>query len=399
MMTSSTVLIGFADALAAPEAIFSLRAAGHQVRVFARENTDPFVARRLPVGAPIMIPAPERDAAGAVAALHKALEDNPDIAVVLPLDDTSLWLTDTVFGGATTRVRLAGASGAQAAFALDKTTQIAAARAAGFDVPPTRILTNPGDADDIDQFPCIVRSALALQESHGAMRKGGVHYLMAAGDRARLGDGDVLFPALVQPLIAGTGEGLFGFAGANGVTAWSAHQRIRMMNPHGSGASACRTRPVDPGLRDCAERMIAAIGWRGPFMIELLRDADGAAWFMEFNGRLWGSTALARRAGFEYPAWAAALALNPDFVAEAPAAQRGEIEVRHLGRDILHLLFVLRGPRSAFHKPNWPGFFTSARGVLRLGRGRGFYNHDEAFPRYFLHDAAHTVRAFLKKRV
>lgn len=345
-----------------------------------------------------MIPAPERDAPGAVAALRRALENNPDITVILPLDDMALWLTDAAFGGDTGPMRLAGASGAQAAFALDKTLQIAAARAAGFDVPPTDILTGREDADVITQFPCIIRAALALQHSGEAMFKGGVCYLMTAQDRERIGDSDILFPALAQPLIAGVGEGLFGFAGATGVTAWSAHQRVRMMNPHGSGASACRTRPVDPVLRDCGARLIEAIGWRGPFMIELLRDADGKAWFMEFNGRLWGSTALARRAGFEYPAWVVAQALDPGFIAEAPAQPPGDIEVRHLGRELLHLLFVLRGPQSAFHKAHWPGFRASARGVLRPGRGRDFYNFDRAFPRYFLHDAARTVWAFLKKR-
>jgi len=393
------VLIGFADALAAPEAIFSLLGAGYRVRVFARENTRPLVARRLPVGAPVMIPPPERDAAGAVAALRRAVADDPAIAVVLPLDDMALWLTDAAFGAAgAARPRLAGASGPQAAFALDKVAQIAAAQAAGFDVPPTRILTAPGEADGIGDFPCILRSARALQEAGAGKDRGGVCYLMSAADRGLAGRGDVLFPALAQPLIAGTGEGLFGFAGANGVTAWSAHERVRMMNPHGSGASACRSRPADPDLCERGARLVASIGWRGPFMIELLRDAAGRAWFMEFNGRLWGSTALARRAGLEYPAWAVAQALDPGFVPDPPAPSPDGVAVRHLGRDLLHLAFVLRGPKSAFHKTRWPSFLRSAAGALRPGRGRGFYNHDPAHPWYFLHDAAHTVAAFLGKR-
>jgi hypothetical protein len=393
------VLIGFADALAAPEAVFSLLGAGHRVRVFARENTRPLVARRLPVGAPVLIPAPERDAAGAVAALRRAVAGDPAIAVVLALDDTALWLVDAAFGAdGGGRPLLANASGPQAAFALDKVAQIAAAQAAGFDVPPTRILSAPGDADGIEDFPCIVRSARALQESGEGLRKGGACYLMSAADRGRAGGGDVLFPALAQPLIAGTGEGLFGFASAGGVTAWSAHERVRMMNPHGSGASACRARPADPDLCERAARLVASVGWRGPFMVELLRDAAGRAWFMEFNGRLWGSTALARRVGLEYPAWAVAQALAPGFVPDPPPAPPGEVAVRHLGREILHLAFVLRGPKSAFHKARWPSFIRSAAGALRPGRGRGFYNHDPAYPWYFLHDAAHTVAAFLGKR-
>ena len=40
------------------------------------------------------------------------------------------------------------------------------------------------------------------------------------------------------------------------------------------------------------------------FMLELLRDAAGTPWFMEVNGRPWGSMALAVRRGFDYPVWA-----------------------------------------------------------------------------------------------
>jgi hypothetical protein len=43
--------------------------------------------------------------------------------------------------------------------------------------------------------------------------------------------------------------------------------------------------------------------WRGLFMIELLRDPSENLWFIEFNARAWGSMALARRLGFEYPAF------------------------------------------------------------------------------------------------
>ena len=61
--------------------------------------------------------------------------------------------------------------------------------------------------------------------------------------------------------------------------------------------------PVDRFLTDAA--------WQGMFMIELLRSGS-TYWFMELNGRAWGSLALSRRLGFEYPAWAVARALDPD---------------------------------------------------------------------------------------
>lgn len=390
-----TVLAGFADALAAPEAIFSLHAAGHRVRALVRAGTRPLAARVLADGPPVEIPAPEADAAGAVAALRAAVAADPALAVLLPLDDPSLWLADAAFGDGT-GPRLACATGPQAALALDKRRQIAAAATAGFAVPPTEVLEDAADAARLSLFPCIVKPAMAVRVAGGRLAKGGAVYLesAAARDRASLPAG--LFPALAQPLIAGRGEGLFGFATARGLSALSAHARLRMMNPHGSGASACQTIPVDPARRAAAERMLDAAGWRGPFMIELLAGPDGQAWFMELNGRLWGSTALARRAGLEYPAWAVAQALEPGFVPPAPPPFR-PLTVRHLGRELMHLAFVLRGPKTAFHRAGWPGFGPALAAVLRPGPAAGFYNHDPAHPFYVLRDAAETVRAGLRK--
>ena len=138
--------------------------------------------------------------------------------------------------------------------------------------------------------------------------------------------------------------------------------------------------------------MLAAIGWRGPFMVEFLRAADGTLWFMEVNGRLWGSLALARRAGFEYPAWAVAQAAQAGFVPTRDPAANGPATVRHLGRDLLHLLHVLRGPRTVFHRAGWPRFWPTLQAVLRPGPRSGFYNFDPRWPGFFLRDAVAVVR-------
>ena len=68
---------------------------------------------------------------------------------------------------------------------------------------------------------------------------------------------------------------------------------------------------------------------------------------------------------------------------------------RHLGRDLLHLAFTARGPKSDFHRKGWPRLMTSLPAVLRPGRGAGFYNFDTAPQRYILHDALWTMRKTL----
>ncbi len=237
-----------------------------------------------------------------------------------------------------------------------------------------------------------------MKEIGGKLTKGAATYL------ADLSDASTFFatdrssdaPWLIQPLIAGKGQGVFGFVAVDGtVTALSGHRRLRMMNPHGSGASACESFAPDTDLANRVGAFLTAVGWRGPFMVECLRDADDVAWFMELNGRMWGSMALARRQGFEYPAWAVAQTLDPNF---APAQSTPKpLVLRHFGRELLHLAFVVRGPKSSFHRKNWPSLAQSLSAVLRPGNARSFYNYDPAFPRYFLLDAVWTVKKALRR--
>lgn len=390
----ANVLIGFAEALPAPEVVFSLRTAGHRVSAFAKSSDIPLA--RLLDGMLHVLPDPAHGTAPAIAALQDLLQgaDAPD--VVLPLDDGGLWLVDAALGG---DPRNAGASGDRVRVALDKERQIVAARAAGLAVPDTVILRAVADLDRIVRFPAIAKPSLALRVSDGRLGKGDATYLAGPGDvatlRARFGEAPE--PLLVQPLIAGVGEGVFGHATSDGVIAWSGHRRVRMMNPHGSGSSACVSLVPDAAIRAAVQAFLDGIGWCGPFMVELLRDADGTPWFMELNGRMWGSLALARRQGLEYPAWAVAAASDPTFRQVPPPPPERPLVQRHLGRDLLHLLFVLRGPKSAFHRTGWPGFWRSAAGVFAPAKPRAFYNYDPAHRGYFIRDALWTIRKTLRR--
>jgi predicted ATP-grasp superfamily ATP-dependent carboligase len=242
----------------------------------------------------------------------------------------------------------------------------------------------------LSAFPMLLKPALPVRAQDGRLTRGASY---ACGNRAELDSVARRWagtePLLVQPLIGGVGEGLFGIAGPNGLSALSAHRRVRMMNPQGSGSSACVSIPVDPELASGAERMLTAAGWRGMFMLEFLRGSDGTGWFMELNGRTWGSMALARRLGLEYPAWAVRQLADPGF---APTAQPAVGQVcRHLGREVVHLLTVMRGPKSVAVK-GWPSRRRAAREVLRFDRSERWYNCRRGDLALFLDDTVTTVR-------
>ncbi|WP_370124801.1 hypothetical protein [Streptacidiphilus sp. MAP12-33] len=371
------MLVGFAEALAAPEAAFCLAEHGYRVVAFTRRGSRPALAasRRVEV---VEVTAPEDDADACVRDIADAVERHRPVAV-LPLDDHALWACSRK----DLPVPLAGPTGERARFALDKRDQIAAALAAGLAVPG-------GEGAG----PWFVKPALAVVEHEGRL-------LRPTGALARDEDeiealtARIDGPVLVQRVVSGVGEGVFGFATASGVGAFSGHRRIRMMNPRGSGSSACRSVPVPDELRDAAERLMEGIGWRGLFMVELLRDQDGTAWFMEVNGRAWGSMALAVRRGYPYPVWAVRQALDPAFAPEPPEGPP-ELLCRHLGRELVHLLAVLRGASGA-DAGRWPGRGETLRAMLPR-RGDRWYNWRRGEAGVFLRDTYETVAGQIRSR-
>jgi hypothetical protein len=365
------VLIGFADALAAVESAWSLRDAGFGVVAFARRGARPALAASRHVRV-VEVTAPEDDAALCAAEIEAIVNDRAPVAV-LPLDDHAVWVCDR----AALKVPVAGPTGADAEFALDKRLQIAAAEASGFAVPPRG-----------GSGPWFVKPALAVVERGGRLLRPTGRLASSAAEADDIAAG-IDGPVLVQDIVTGVGEGVFGLATASGVRAWSGHQRVRMMNPRGSGSSACRSLDVAAPERAATETLLRhELDWQGLFMVELLRDKAGTAWFMEVNGRPWGSMTLAVRRGFAYPAWAVELALDPAFVPEEPV-DPADVTARHLGREIVHLAAVLRGASGA-DAALWPGRLSTMWALIPR-RGERWYNWRRGERRVFWRDAKATV--------
>ncbi len=383
-----TVLIGFADALAAIESAWCLADHGFEVCAFTRSGTRPALERSGLVRV-LPITAPEQDAPRSVAELSALIRDLRP-AAVLPLDDHAVWLTDQYAQqpGADQPV-IAGPTGKLAAIALDKREQLLLAATAGFAVPGSADAAAerpPGDG------PWMVKPALAVQLRDGRLRRPAGR-IATTPSQVREVAAAIGGPAIAQPMIQGTGEGVFGLATAAGIAAVSAHQRVRMMNPRGSGSSACRSVPLAADLKDPVREFLSGCEWRGLFMVEMLRDAAGQPWFMELNGRTWGSMALARHRGLGYPGWAVRAALDSEFAPPYPGlaeVQAPHVTARHLGREIVHLGMVLaRGgaPRIA-----------TVRDVLIPHRGERWYNWRPGEPAVFAADTWNTVRGQLRSR-
>jgi len=363
------VLIGFGGSLSAPEVAWNLLDHGFQVMAFCRKGSSPPL-RRIKEIRLIEVTPPERDAWETIEQIRKASQLF-GARILLPLDDASVWLCDRV--STNYDILVAGATGHNARLALNKQDQLEAAREAGFNIPETAYVTKSRDFLKINQLPAIIKPADAVSEMKGRLRKGPIIFCIDKKDLARAANEcDYDGTMMIQPILTGTGEGIFGLNGPDGVKKWSAHRRIRMVNPLGAGSSACQSLEISDQPIQPAEKMLKKTNWPGMFMIELLRDPAGKLWFMELNGRAWGSMALAVRLGLHYPAWTVMQTLDHSFT-PPDSPPWNSIVCRHLGREIIHVLAVLKGKKTYTLMPDYSRMRTLLE-VCRFNRNEEWYN-------------------------
>jgi hypothetical protein len=383
MAATAVYLVGFAEAVAAPEVCFSLKSTNTQIISFYRQRGGGKFAR-LKFVEYFPVAAPEMDFERAVDDLE-TLVNHVSPESITPCDDAALLVLSRLKSA---KARSLLPRVAACDFAMDKHAQITCASDSGFSVPRTKLVTSEADVADFDARPAILKPRAAIDLMDGRLEKGPSFVLRGGVLPPKARNALTRRTYLMQEYKSGVGEGFFGIAHDGDIYASFGHRRLRMMNPSGSGASACVSRTPDACELQAAKTLVRKINWQGPFMIESLRENSGRRWFMEFNGRFWGSLALARRCGLDMPRLAFDLR-NRRPIPATRAITAGF--ARHLGRDLINLLFVLRGPADGVRSDHWPTRLSAVKGFLAPHRLRSFYNYDPAQPLFFVKDAIFTV--------
>jgi predicted ATP-grasp superfamily ATP-dependent carboligase len=252
------------------------------------------------------------------------------------------------------------------AAAFDKAKTLRLAESCGVRTPPThfpRSLAECRAAAEAVGFPCVVKPRESnawdgerFLPDRGCAYASSINELLAAVASRRQGDE---WP-LIQGYVAGTGKGAFALCDSGRVVAWFAHERLRDVNPTGSGSSLRRAVRLDERLRGPAEKLLAAMRWHGPAMVEFRDDGAGAPCLMEVNGRFWTSLQLAVDAGVDFPRlWAGVL--RGEAVEPVQSYAEG-VTLRWLWGDVKRLLYVLRGRPAGFAG----AYPTRAEGVKEL---------------------------------
>ena len=209
-------------------------------------------------------------------------------------------------------------------------------------------------------FPAVVKDRFSVRWSCGKAVFGSVAYAYSQGElktkvteRLRAAS-DVL----VQEFVAGVGIGFSCFVVNGKVLLPFEWQRIREIDPRGSGSSCRKSILLDEQLVLLSGRLIANIGFEGIAMVEYKQTKEGRRVLMEINGRPWGSIALPIASGIDYPRylidWFLLGTLPPKYIPYNTA-----ITCRRLVSELTHLNNL-----RALKPANWPGEYPSLWGSL-----------------------------------
>ena len=207
---------------------------------------------------------------------------------------------------------------------FDKLTLAQAARSAGIASPAPMTAINPR-MSPTGQVIVKARLHAVLERAGSPPRiEGRPVSSVAARDRRVaeiLGAGGL---PLVQEHVDGKLMSLAILLGPDGEVLGRAQQESELIYPPWVGVSSrAATVPIDDYLADRAVQMLRDLGWFGLAQLQFLVPDDGIPRLIDFNGRFYGSLALAVAAGANFPAlWADSALGRPVEPADAAPGHR-----------------------------------------------------------------------------
>jgi predicted ATP-grasp superfamily ATP-dependent carboligase len=311
-------------------------------------------------------PAPRQHLDAFVDAVANFVRKRPD-TLVLPMTEAttlplSIHRTFLISAGA----RLILPNHEDLCRAFDKAQSTLLACRLGVPVPKTTLTTTIEEARAAAQsngFPLVLKPYASEQLSEGKLRQGGrpryvqdIERLQSTYDDVRRSSSAVL----LQEFVPGHGTGYFALMNHGELRAEFAHTRVRDLYPSGSGSAVRVSIHPTEQVRRFSLAILSALHWHGAAMVEFREHRDGVV-FMEVNGRLWHSLALACYAGVDFPLLLARMTEAGD--APSDSAYLDGVRCRWILGDLHHLVEVWKGPPLGY-PGKYPGRLRTLLEVL-----------------------------------
>jgi predicted ATP-grasp superfamily ATP-dependent carboligase len=336
------VLIVDAGERSAVAACESLARAGYRVATASSLRPAPaewsrYSERRFPLG------NPRSDPRGFAAQIARIVSAH-DYRTVLPCSEGSLWALsgnrDLLAGGDLT---LGLPAEAVVSGCTSKAKLLETAPVAGLAAPETVVCGDRGEAVSAAErlgFPVVVKPrSTVFSEGEETRHLASAVVADPAGLDGKLEAG---WPCLLQRREEGA---IVSFAGvmAGGRLLAHACSRYGRTWPAEAGP-VCFSRSIDApaSLIESVRRLVGSLGWEGIFELELAERAGGDFAVLDFNPRIYGSLALAVRAGAPLPAiWCDWLLKG----VERPGRAKAGVFYRWTDADLRYAAWCLRKGR------------------------------------------------------
>jgi predicted ATP-grasp superfamily ATP-dependent carboligase len=284
---------------------------------------------------------------------------------------------------------LLGPSTEQIELLFDKSKTLLLAQSAGVATPRSQTVTRETMAslseNDVE-LPAVIkpgRSESIIEDR--VVRGGGTDYAYSREELIEKADKMLARTpeVLVQEFIDGYGVGISGIFRNGDPVALFGHRRIRESNPLGGPSAVAVSMSVTDPLYHSTTEIIASTGYTGAAMVEYKIDRESRTpYFMEVNGRLWGSIHLALAAGLDLPyiLWHIA----SDGTAPTESDYVEGVVARNLFGDTKHLVKALKGRPKQWPGP-YPSRWRATRDYISLSfsRPRGLlYTTDDPKPAF-----------------
>lgn len=184
--------------------------------------------------------------------------------------------------------------------ALDKQAVLELAQRIGVRVPTSELVY--ATSSPPATFPVVLKPVHSKRSSHGVVKEFTVTIARDSTQwRTALTAAYPDIPVQQQQYVSGKGLGvemLF----QHGTPRWAfVHERVHELPLTGGGSSYRVSLGLKDDLVQSATSLLSALEWHGVAMVEFKVTADGEAYLMEINPRLWGSLALAIDCGVNFP--------------------------------------------------------------------------------------------------
>jgi len=291
------VLITSAQERFALAACRSLDAAGYAVSAVADQTPAATHWSRCCSSRHVLVDA-KQDADAFVDGLVEIVKREPH-SVLLPGADASLLAISQRRERLEPYVRLGMPSREAVEAATDKIRLVDAANAAGLPSPETAVCHSHEEGVRAARelgLPMVLKPRCTAFEQDGAIRQRGSLWI---GDERTLeasidGFGS---PYLLQRIVPGQVYSVAGVMTEQGMTGFAAARYVRTWPPEAGNVAFAETVEPPEGMREKVAALLNGLGWTGIFELELIRRDDGEFFSIDLNPRLYGSLALASRAG------------------------------------------------------------------------------------------------------